>query len=280
MQIQFSKMHGLGNDFMVIDAITQQINLSQDLIRLWSDRNKGVGFDQLLVVEPPSSPEIDFRYRIFNADGGEVQQCGNGARCFARFVHDKKLTTKPEMRVETCSGVITLIIQGDDNVMVNMGSPILEPSEIPFLATSQEISYEVEVPNHNKQILSAISMGNPHGVLVVEDIQQCDIENLGPALEQHALFPEKANIGFMEIFDTNEIRLRVYERGVGETQACGTGACAAVVAGQLRGLLNRTSPVKVHLPGGDLSIQWQSHHPHEVIMTGSATLVYEGKIDI
>ena len=279
MQLQFSKMHGLGNDFMVIDAVTQPINLSTDQVQTWGDRHFGIGFDQLLIVEPPSSPDIDFRYRIFNADGSEVQQCGNGARCFARFVYDKKLTAKKQIRVETSSGLITLNVGDEGLVTVNMGSPELEPAKIPFLASERAITYDLNTIDQGHQTLSAVSMGNPHGVLLVDNIDTCDIDTLGPELEQHPSFPEKANIGFMECVSPTRIRLRVFERGVGETNACGTGACAAVVAGRLRGLLE-DAPIQVELPGGSLTIHWQQSPNNEVIMTGDATHVYEGKINL
>ncbi|WP_415902611.1 diaminopimelate epimerase [Neptuniibacter sp. QD29_5] len=278
MLVRFTKMHGLGNDFMVLDLVTQRVKVTPKLVKKLGDRNFGVGFDQLLIVEPPSDPDVDFRYRIFNQDGSEVENCGNGARCFAKFVRDKRLTGKSEVIVQTANGRMCLKIREDKRVEVNMGQPILQPSEIPFTADQQAITYPVEV-NHQGAAetveLSAVSMGNPHGVLVVDNTETAPVETLGPALEPHTCFPAKANIGFMQVLARNEVNLRVFERGVGETIACGTGACAAVVAGKLRGLLDM--PVTVHLPGGDLEIEWKGEG-HPVIMTGPATTVYEGQI--
>ncbi|WP_415897388.1 diaminopimelate epimerase [Neptuniibacter sp. QD57_21] len=278
MLVRFTKMHGLGNDFMVLDLVTQRVKVTPKLVKKLGDRNFGVGFDQLLIVEPPSDPDVDFRYRIFNQDGSEVENCGNGARCFAKFVRDKRLTGKSEVVVQTANGRMCLKIREDKRVEVNMGQPILQPSEIPFAADQQAITYPVEVDHQGAAEtveLSAVSMGNPHGVLVVDNTETAPVETLGPVLEPHTCFPAKANIGFMQVLARNEVNLRVFERGVGETIACGTGACAAVVAGKLRGLLDM--PVTVHLPGGDLEIEWQGEG-HPVIMTGPATTVYEGQI--
>lgn len=278
MLVRFTKMHGLGNDFMVLDLVTQRVKVTPKLVKKLGDRNFGVGFDQLLIVEPPSDPDVDFRYRIFNQDGSEVENCGNGARCFAKFVRDKRLTGKSEVVVQTANGRMCLKIREDKRVEVNMGQPILQPSEIPFSADQQAITYPIEVDHQGAAEtveLSAVSMGNPHGVLVVDNTETAPVETLGPVLEPHACFPAKANIGFMQVLARNEVNLRVFERGVGETIACGTGACAAVVAGKLRGLLDM--PVTVHLPGGDLEIEWQGEG-HPVIMTGPATTVYEGQI--
>lgn len=278
MLVRFTKMHGLGNDFMVLDLVTQRVKITPKLVKKLGDRNFGVGFDQLLIVEPPSDPDVDFRYRIFNQDGSEVENCGNGARCFAKFVRDKRLTGKSEVVVQTANGRMRLKIREDKRVEVNMGQPVLQPSEIPFAADQQAITYPVEVDHQGVAEtveLSAVSMGNPHGVLVVDNTETAPVETLGPALEPHTCFPAKANIGFMQVLARNEVNLRVFERGVGETIACGTGACAAVVAGKLRGLLDM--PVTVHLPGGDLEIEWQGEG-HPVIMTGPATTVYEGQI--
>lgn len=278
MLVRFTKMHGLGNDFMVLDLVTQRVKVTPKLVKKLGDRNFGVGFDQLLIVEPPTEPDVDFSYRIFNQDGSEVENCGNGARCFAKFVRDKRLTGSSEVVVQTANGRMVLKIHPDKRVEVNMGEPVLEPSEVPFEAADCADTYEVNVDLDGEQqtvVLSAVSMGNPHGVLLVESTEQAPIETLGPALEAHPRFPAKANIGFMQVLSRNEVNLRVYERGVGETSACGTGACAAVVAGKLRGQLDM--PVTVHLPGGDLEIEWQGAG-HPVIMTGPATTVYEGQI--
>ncbi|WP_432697237.1 diaminopimelate epimerase [Marinobacterium sp. YM272] len=274
MLVRFTKMHGLGNDFMVIDAISQRIRLNADQVRQLADRNFGIGFDQLLLVEPPTRPEMDFRYRIYNADGSEVEHCGNGARCFARFVRDKRLIMRDRIAVQTARGEAILQIHADKLVEVDMGAPELIPAEIPFEAAEKSATYAVDV-NGDSVELSTVSMGNPHGVLLVDSVATAPVETLGPALEAHPRFPRKANIGFMEVVSRNEIRLRVYERGAGETQACGTGACAAVVAGRLRGLLDEQ--VLVHLPGGDLKISWAGEG-EAVKMTGPATTVFEGQI--
>ncbi|UZE96460.1 diaminopimelate epimerase [Alkalimarinus alittae] len=282
MLIKFTKMHGLGNDFMVVDMISQHAHLRTEQIKKLSDRNFGIGFDQLLLVEPPGRPDVDFRYRIFNADGSEVEQCGNGARCFARYVIDNKLTTKNRIRVETCNGIIELEVTPDGRVLVDMGAPILIPAEIPFVADSPLAEYELSVASkatetQEKVIISAISMGNPHCVLLTDDIKTAPVETLGPLLESHERFPNKVNVGFMEIIHRRFVHLRVYERGVGETMACGTGACAAVVAGQLRGLLD--SSVEVKLPGGNLQIEWLGEG-HPVMMKGPATKVFEGQVRV
>ncbi len=274
MLVRFTKMHGLGNDFMVLDLVTQRVKVTPKLVKKLGDRNFGVGFDQLLIVEPPTEPEVDFRYRIFNQDGSEVENCGNGARCFAKFVKDKRLTGKTEITVQTANGRAVLNIHPDKRVEVDMGEPVLQPDQVPFTATEQANTYQVEVDGQSVE-LSAISMGNPHGVLLVDNTETAPVETLGPALESHHCFPAKANIGFMQVISRNEVNLRVFERGVGETMACGTGACAAVVAGKLRGTLDM--PVTVHLPGGDLEIEWQGVG-QPVIMTGPATTVYEGQI--
>lgn len=272
--LRFTKMHGLGNDFMVVDAISQPFRLRPEMIRDLADRNFGIGFDQLLVVEPPGLPDVDFRYRIFNADGSEVEQCGNGARCFARFVRDQRLTNKRVIRVQTAKGVIELKVGKDGMVQVNMGVPELNPPAIPFAADCRKDVYTVDV--HDQVVeLSAISMGNPHGVLVVDDVDTAPVATLGPALEKHPRFPSRANIGFLQIIDRSHVRLRVFERGSGETLACGSGACAAVVAGYLRGLLD--SRVEVELRGGRLVIEWQGDGT-PVMMDGPATTVFEGQL--
>lgn len=274
MLVRFTKMHGLGNDFLVLDTITQKVKVNSALVAKLADRNFGVGFDQMLIVEPPTDPDMDFRYRIFNADGSEVEHCGNGARCFAKFVRDKRLTAKETVAVETQKGPIYLTITEDRQVVVDMGQPVLEPQQIPFSADQQAPTYPIDVAGQTIEI-SAVSMGNPHGVLVVDSIDTAPVESWGPELEAHPKFPAKANIGFMEIVNRNSIRLRVFERGAGETMACGTGACAAVVAGQLRGLLD--PGVTVQLPGGALQIDWNGVGK-PLVMTGPATTVYEGQI--
>jgi diaminopimelate epimerase len=276
MVIEFTKMHGLGNDFMVVDMISQHAFLRPEQIRKLSDRRMGIGFDQLLLVEPPSKPSMDFKYRIFNADGSEVEQCGNGARCFAVFVRDRGLTDKSHIKVETCNADIELHIKEDGRVRVDMGVPILEPDQIPFVAEQAQSVYAVNADGGELE-LSAVSMGNPHGVLLVEDVATSPVETLGPILESHSSFPNKANIGFMEVVHARFIKLRVFERGAGETMACGTGACAAVVSGIQRGLLE--SPVEVKLPGGNLNIEWDGAGQH-LVMEGPATTVYQGRVRV
>jgi diaminopimelate epimerase len=276
MWLKFSKMHGLGNDFMVIDLVTQSGHIRPDRVRELADRNFGIGFDQLLIVEQPSKPDVDFRYRIFNADGSEVENCGNGARCFARFVYDQHLTGKRDIRVETASGIMELHLTDDRQVVVDMGKPVLEPAQIPFIADGFAPEYQVNIEGIGEVALGAVSMGNPHAVLRVEDIDTAPVEQWGPLIEPHRLFPRKVNVGFMQVVDEHHIRLRVYERGAGETLACGTGACAAVVSGQLRGWLK--PGVTVSLPGGDLFIEWDGQL--SVRMTGPAVTVFEGRINI
>ena len=274
MLVRFTKMHGLGNDFVVLDLVTQRVRINERVVKKLANRHTGIGFDQLLIVEPPSQPEMDFSYRIFNADGSEVEHCGNGARCFARFVRDKNLVHRDTVHVETAKGKAILNLREDRQIEVEMGPPTLAPAEIPFNADAQADSYSIEVEGEH-YTLGAVSMGNPHGVLIVEDVDSAPVETLGPALESHPRFPARANIGFMQILNRNEVNLRVYERGAGETLACGTGACGAVVAGRLQGLLDDT--VTVHLPGGDLEIHWEGKD-QPVIMTGPATTVFEGQI--
>ncbi|WP_159739857.1 diaminopimelate epimerase [Vibrio atypicus] len=274
MHFHFSKMHGLGNDFMVVDCITQNIFFSPDLIRRLADRHTGVGFDQLLVVEAPYDPETDFHYRIFNADGSEVEQCGNGARCFARFVRMKGLTNKYSVNVSTKKGKMVLNIEEDDQVTVNMGVPEFEPNKIPFKAKQMEKTYILRT-EEKTLFCGAVSMGNPHVVTVVGDVTTTDVDTLGPLLESHERFPERVNAGFMQVVNRNEINLRVYERGAGETQACGSGACGAVAVGILQGLLDET--VKVNLPGGSLNISWKGTGK-PLFMTGPATHVFDGQL--
>jgi diaminopimelate epimerase len=274
MHFHFSKMHGLGNDFMVVDCITQNIFFSPDLIRRLANRHTGVGFDQLLIVEAPYDPESDFHYRIFNADGSEVEQCGNGARCFARFVTMKGLTNKRSIKVSTKKGKMVLDIENDDLVTVNMGIPEFEPAKIPFKAKQTEKTYIMRVAEQTL-FTGAVSMGNPHVVTTVDDISSKNIDVLGPLLESHERFPERVNAGFMQVLSRNEINLRVYERGAGETQACGSGACGAVAVGIVQGALDST--VKVHLPGGDLTISWEGKGK-PLYMTGPATYVFDGQL--
>ena len=275
MVIEFTKMHGLGNDFVVIDAISQSVNLSAEQIKAIADRHFGVGCDQLLLVEKPTDQGAEFRYRIFNADGGEVEQCGNGARCFALFVRQQGLTTNTVITVETAGGLIELKVESD-MVTVDMGRPDFQPQSLPYLAENQAESYNLMV-NGAEYAIGAVSMGNPHAVMLVDDLNAVDIETLGKAIEGHEQFPNRVNAGFMQIINRKEIRLRVFERGVGETQACGTGACAAVAVGRMLGLLDET--VIAHLNGGDLSIHW-SGEGQTLLMTGPATTVFDGKINI
>jgi diaminopimelate epimerase len=276
MQLNFTKMHGLGNDFVVIDAINHPITFLPRQVRTLADRRFGIGCDQLLLVERARSSGVDFRYRIFNADGSEVQQCGNGARCFARFVRDKGLTEKDEIVVETASGIITLYIEEGGLVRVNMGVPNFDPASLPFQAESARLDYELELEGDTLR-LGAVSMGNPHAVMEVDDIETAPVESLGPKLESHPLFPERVNVGFMQVIAKDQIRLRVYERGAAETLACGTGACAAVAVGHRWGLL--ADEVTVNLPGGELQIRWEGEG-QELWMVGPATTVFEGTIEL
>ncbi|MBV1871314.1 MAG: diaminopimelate epimerase [Gammaproteobacteria bacterium] len=284
MNLAFTKMHGLGNDFVVLDGVTQDIHLSEDQVRLISNRQLGVGCDQVLLVEPPQQPDMDFRYRIFNADGSEVEQCGNGARCFALYVQKKRLTHKQTIHVETMNANIELHIEQGQQVRVDMGEPLLAPEKVPFTAPKQQLSYPLTINTAGQSqsySLGVVSMGNPHRVLCVNDVANTPVENIGSLLSHHPDFPNSANIGFMEVVNRNHIKLRVYERGAGETLACGTGACAAVVIGVERDLLQ--SPVTVDLPGGSLIINYnksQGGHYHKVFMTGPAEFVFEGKINL
>lgn len=276
MKLKFSKMHGLGNDFVVIDGVRQSVHLTREQIRFLADRHFGVGCDQLLLVEPARQPGVDFRYRIFNADGGEVEQCGNGARCFVRFVHDQGLTAKSEIRVETQAGVIGPRLEADGMVTVDMGVPIFEPARIPFVSDTDAPVQPLKVGDRTVEI-GAVSMGNPHAVQVVENVDRHPVTEEGPLIESHLRFPQRVNAGFMAVQDRHHIKLRVYERGAGETLACGTGACAAVVSGIRRGLLD--SPVRVSTRGGELSIAWAGGGT-PVLMTGPAVTVFSGEIDL
>lgn len=276
MKLHFTKMHGLGNDFVVLDAYTQLLRLSTAQYRWLADRHFGVGCDQILVVEAARGEENDFRYRIFNADGGEVEQCGNGARCFARFVVDQHLTEKQAIRVETLKGVIIPELASDGQIRVDMGIPCFIPEKIPFVASEEAVIYPLEVGGKSVDI-TTVSMGNPHAVQVVADVETAPVAELGPLIESHARFPERVNAGFMQIADRGAIRLRVFERGSGETLACGTGACAAVVAGIRRGLLD--SKVSVSTRGGDLTIEWNGPG-QSVLMTGPAVTVFAGEVDL
>ena len=298
MKLRFTKMHGAGNDFVVFDGVSQRVELTPERIRRIADRHLGIGCDQILLVEPPSPPSplsplsspspagaagADFRYRIFNADGGEVEQCGNGARCFARFVRDRGLTEKSEIRVETLSGVISPRLEADGKVTVDMGAPIFEPARVPFVADADALVHEIDVGGHAVAI-SVLSMGNPHAVQIVDDVNAAPVTTEGPQIENHARFPQRVNAGYMQVLDRSHIRLRVWERGAGETLACGTGACAAVVAGIRRGVL--VSPVRVQTRGGELTVSWDGGddvnsgkvHAATVRMTGPAETVFEGEI--
>jgi diaminopimelate epimerase len=283
MKLKFTKMHGAGNDFVVIDAISQRINFTPEQWRLLADRRFGVGADQMLVVEKPQAPGTDFRYRIYNADGGEVEQCGNGARAFVKFVTDKRLTDKRMIKVETMAGVIEPRLEADGRITVDMGAPVLEPERVPFdakglqgKAEGKDVLWPLEV-NGKTVWISAVSMGNPHAVQVVGDAQSAPVHLDGPVIEHHPRFPKRVNAGFMQITDRQQVNLRVFERGAGETLACGTGACAAVVAGIRRGLLD--SPVLVNTRGGELSIAWAGDGS-PVMLTGPAVSVFEGEMEI
>jgi diaminopimelate epimerase len=276
MKVKFTKMHGLGNDFVVFDAVHQHFVPTAAQARWIADRHFGVGCDQILVVEEPTRADTDFSYRIFNADGGEVEQCGNGARCFVRFVHDRGLTEKREIRVETRAGVIAPRLEPDGSITVNMGVPLFKPAEIPFEADSDALVQPLQVGDASFDI-TAVSMGNPHAVQVVDDVATAPVERYGPLIESHPRFPNRVNAGFMQVVDRRAIKLRVFERGSGETLACGTGACAAVVAGIARGLLD--SPVRVTTRGGDLAIVWGGPG-QPVMMTGPAVSVFEGELEL
>ena len=276
MKLTFVKMHGLGNDFVVLDGIRQSVALSTAQLRFLADRHFGVGCDQILLVEAAGQPDVDFRYRIFNADGGEVEQCGNGARCFVRFVHEQGLTEKRAIRVETVSGVIVPRLEDDGLVSVDMGVPVLAPARIPFISASDELVQTLRIADREIAI-TAVGMGNPHAVQLVADVDTAAVEQQGPMIESHPCFPQRVNAGFMQVCDRQSIRLRVFERGAGETLACGSGACAAVVAGVGRGLLD--SPVRVETRGGTLSVAWDGPGT-PVLMTGPAVTVFKGEIEV
>jgi diaminopimelate epimerase len=288
MKLKFAKMHGLGNDFVVFDGVTQQVALSPAQVRCIADRHFGIGCDQVLVVECALAPDADFRYRIFNADGGEVEQCGNGARCFVRFVHERGLSDKREIRVDTLAGRIAPRLEANGDVTVNMGAPVFEADRVPFVTASREFVQPLQLGNVTVTV-SVLSMGNPHAVRLVDDVDAAPVATQGPLIESHARFPHRVNAGFMQIVDRGHIRLRVWERGVGETLACGTGACAAVVTGIRRGLLDDT--VRVSTRGGELTIRWRGGDNGRapdapggsggaVWMTGPAVTVFEGEIEI
>jgi len=282
MQLRFTKMHGLGNDFVVIDLLSQNAQLSADHIRRIADRHLGIGCDQVLLVEPPTTTDTDFHYRIYNCDGTEVEQCGNGARCFGKFVTDKKLTGKRHLKVSTNTGLINIDVVDNNTFRVDMGAPNFDPASLPFIpskALADDESTSTYTIDHTQgsSDISAVSMGNPHAVMVVDNIDTADVAGLGKLLECHSQFPNNVNVGFMQILSRNSIKLRVFERGVGETQACGSGACAAVAAGINNGILD--AEVDVELLGGQLNIQW-SGGKTALIMTGSATKVFDGKITL
>jgi len=276
MRLTFTKMQGLGNDFVVLDATTREITLSPQQLRQIADRHFGIGCDQILQIEAPRQADTDFYYRIFNADGGEVEQCGNGARCFVRYVHERGLTAKTEIRVGTRGGVIVPRLESDGQVTVNMGVPEFDPARIPFDAPRRALTYELAIAGRQLEI-SALSMGNPHAVQVVPDIERAAVAIDGPLIERHSCFPQRVNAGFVQIVSRGQVRLRVYERGAGETLACGTGACAAVVAARTRGLLDER--VMVSTRGGDLGISWAGDG-EAVMMTGPVVTVFEGEIEL
>ena len=276
MLLEFTKMHGLGNDFMVVDLISQRAFFDAMTIRRLADRHFGIGFDQLLIVEAPDFPNVDFKYRIFNADGSEVEQCGNGVRCFARFVYERQLTNKKRFKVQTSAGIVEPELGENGWVRVNMGYPKFLPSEIPFLADEPEALYDITLTDEQQLTIDVVNMGNPHAVTIVPNVLTADVAKIGPQVESHARFPQRVNAGFMQIVDEKHARLRVFERGVGETMACGTGACAAAVSGMRRGLL--ADNVEIELAGGKLQIEWKEGDV--VWMTGPTATVYEGRLDL
>ena len=276
MLMKFTKMHGLGNDFVVIDAVTQNVRVTASMVRRLANRTLGIGCDQVLVIEPPTDADIDFNYRIFNQNGDEVEQCGNGARCLARYVQDRQLSGKNPIRVKTMNRTMELHLNNNHLVQVDMGYPELEPAKVPFEANQRANLYAIEIDGSNYQI-AAVSMGNPHAVLLVDDVDSAPILELGPTLENHSRFPEKVNVGFMQVLNRQTIKLRVFERGAGETQACGSGACAAAVAAIQQELVD--SPVTVQLTGGDLTIDWPGES-EPLLMTGPAVSVFHGRVRI
>jgi diaminopimelate epimerase len=276
MLIKFTKMHGLGNDFVVIDGVRQHINLTTKAIKHIADRNLGIGCDQILLIEPPGDKHIDFNYRIFNCDGSEVEQCGNGARCMGRYIADQQLSGKKTILLKTKNRVMEVSATSKNQVTVDMGPPIFTPADIPFNAVQQENLYPIEAGIHNLEI-AALSLGNPHAVIQVDNIETALVNDIGPLVQTHSQFPESVNVGFMQIVDRQNIRLRVYERGVGETQACGSGACAAAVAAIQQNLVD--PKVKLELLGGSLSVEWQGESS-PVLMTGPAETVFHGKIKL
>ena len=276
MLLEFTKMHGLGNDFMVVDLISQRAFFDAMTIRRLADRHFGIGFDQLLIVEAPDFPNVDFKYRIFNADGSEVEQCGNGVRCFARFVYERQLTNKKRFKVQTSAGIVEPELGENGWVRVNMGYPKFLPSEIPFLADEPEALHDITLTDEQQLTIDVVNMGNPHAVTIVPNVLTADVAKIGPQVESHTRFPQRVNAGFMQIVDEKHARLRVFERGVGETMACGTGACAAAVSGMRRGLL--ADNVEIELAGGKLQIEWKEGDV--VWMTGPTATVYEGRLDL
>lgn len=276
MLLEFTKMHGLGNDFMVVDLISQRAFFDAMTIRRLADRHFGIGFDQLLIVEAPDFPNVDFKYRIFNADGSEVEQCGNGVRCFARFVYERQLTNKKRFKVQTSAGIVEPELGENGWVRVNMGYPKFLPSEIPFLADEPEALYDITLTDEQQLTIDVVNMGNPHAVTIVPNVLTADVAKIGPQVESHVRFPQRVNAGFMQIVDEKHARLRVFERGVGETMACGTGACAAAVSGMRCGLL--ADNVEIELAGGKLQIEWKEGDV--VWMTGPTATVYEGRLDL
>ena len=276
MLLEFTKMHGLGNDFMVVDLISQRAFFDAMTIRRLADRHFGIGFDQLLIVEAPDFPNVDFKYRIFNADGSEVEQCGNGVRCFARFVYERQLTNKKRFKVQTSAGIVEPELGENGWVRVNMGYPKFLPNEIPFLAEEPDALYDIALQDNELLTIDVVNMGNPHAVTIVPDVLTADVAKIGPQVEAHVRFPQRVNAGFMQIVDEKHARLRVFERGVGETMACGTGACAAAVSGMRRGLL--ANNVEIELAGGKLQIEWKEGDV--VWMTGPTATVYEGRLDL
>ncbi|MFU8927709.1 diaminopimelate epimerase [Acinetobacter puyangensis] len=275
MLLEFTKMHGLGNDFVVIDLVRQRAYLDSLTIQRMADRHFGIGFDQLLMIEPPEDPTVDFKYRIFNADGSEVEQCGNGVRCFARFVYEHQLTYKTKIRVQTKSGIVEPELGANGWVRVNMGEPKFSPEQIPFVADDVQALYPLQLKDLEIKV-DVVNMGNPHAVILVDDVLKANVAAIGPQVESHVRFPERVNAGFLQVISRNQARLRVYERGVGETLACGTGACAAVVSGIRRGLLDNN--VNIELAGGMLNIAWQEGDV--VWMTGPTAKVYDGRFDL